>query len=144
MYRLLAKYQVGIFSSTSRHNLLPILECIFGKNILKQLLFIWDRSRTRFDPDYQYSEETEDHLTVKMLTDFWENPIFNVDRIWDRTNTLCLDHELTKLRFNPMENILLCQEWEGGILEQEIPFRPDSYQEIETHIRKKFDTLRNN
>lgn len=112
--RLLDKYRVAIFSSTTSRNLEPILKILFNHNTLRRLAFIWDRSRTRHDPEFGQNPKIESHQTIKSLVDVWDNPMINPRRFWNQTNTLCIDHEFSKLRFNSPNNILICQEWESN------------------------------
>ena len=112
--RLLKSYKVAIFSSTTNKNLFCVLDIVLGPKIMKRLTFIWDRSRTRHDPDYGKDSSIKSHQTVKILKDVWKNPIINPRRIWNQTNTICIDHEFSKLRFNQRENIIIIPEWQGN------------------------------
>lgn len=134
MDRLLKNYKVAIFSSTTRKNLILSLGAILGNRTMKRINFIWDRSRARHDPDYGKNPLIKSHQTVKILKDVWDNPIVNPWRIWNQTNTICIDNEITKLRFNKPDNIIISPEWDPNSFENKLP-------ELEKTIVRKFDLL---
>nr|QBK90886.1 MAG: ctd-like (NLI interacting factor-like) phosphatase [Pithovirus LCPAC201] len=137
MNRLLKIYKVAIFSSTTEKNLISSLGVILGNQIMKRLVFIWDRSRTRHDPDYRMDRSIKSHQTIKALKDVWENPIINPWKFWNKTNTICIDHDYMKLRFNKSENIIISQEWGIKLTKDKSQKLP----ELEEIIKRKFDQL---
>nr|QBK91168.1 MAG: ctd-like (NLI interacting factor-like) phosphatase [Pithovirus LCPAC202] len=139
MNRLLKNYKVAIFSSTTQKNLILSLNLILSNPIIKRLDFIWDRSRTRHDPDYGTDPLIKSHQTIKMLKDVWDNPIINPWKFWNQTNTICIDHDYLKLRFNKLENIIITKEWDAKPSEDESQKLP----ELEKTIKLKFDQLTN-
>lgn len=99
LYReLTSKYDVGIYSSTSYPNLARILSNY-------KFPFIADRSHTFYDPDSSSFE------TIKDLRNILDNPVFNPDRKWSYTNTVIVDNDYNKLRFNDSKNTLIVEEY---------------------------------
>ncbi len=100
--KLFQKYRVAIFSSTTRRNAMPLIKKVFTQKQVKRLLFIWTRDRTRKDP-----ENLNGFKTIKKLDDFWDNPVFNAKGCYDKSNTIILDDESEKQRFNPEECLII-------------------------------------
>jgi len=109
---LMTDYTVAIFSSTTYYNLKPCLEAMLTPTLNKQILFVADRRNVKLDPDYKVDPEIEIHDTVKNLTDIWSHPYYNSKRIWNNHNTILVEHDERKTRFNPSENILIIPEWD--------------------------------
>lgn len=95
---------VGIFSSTRYMNVSSILYGI-DPDFKKHFSPIMDRSMTCFDPDGDNFE------TIKSLEIFWNNPIYNAERKWNSDNTLLVDNDLSKIRFNSEKNVLVAEEY---------------------------------
>jgi NLI interacting factor-like phosphatase len=108
---LMEQYEVGIFSSTTYHNIRNILPALLGDELTNRLSFIASRAATKLDPEYGIDEKIAAHDTVKYLIDIWGHPFFNQKRIWDRTNTLIVDNDQRKVRFNDQRNVLVVDEW---------------------------------
>ena len=103
--KLLQNYQVAIFSSTADVNLNKILPWLLGKSILEKMSFIWCRSRTEIHlPDGP-------HKTVKKLENIWKSEEVNPDNIWNSYNTLIIDDDPSKIRFNLERNNLVWDPW---------------------------------
>jgi len=108
--KLSETYTVGIYSSTNFININIIMNTI-SKDWKNWITFTADRNYTALDPDYGVDEDIHSHDTVKMLSMIWQHPIFNANRKWNQSNTLLIDHEVKKLRFNNAENILIVEEY---------------------------------
>ena len=108
------RYTIGIFSSTTFNNIQTILECLHP-NYKEFISVIADRLVTSLDPDFNPNFNNDPYIksfdTVKRLDRFLEHPLLNKDRIWNVSNVLIIDHEKTKLRFNPEKNILIVKEF---------------------------------
>jgi len=102
-------YTVGIFSSTKFLTFRDVLTAIFGREHVFDV--IADRTHTTLDPDYGIDPNVKDFATIKDLNRIWNGPLFNEKRIWNPQNTLLVDHELAKIRFNPEANILIIPEY---------------------------------
>lgn len=94
---------VGIFSSTNYTNVAAILSVI-DPEFKKTFTPLMDRSMTAFDPNTKGVE------TVKNLDIFWSNPVHNSNRKWNSGNTLLIDDDYSKVRFNDEKNILVVNE----------------------------------
>ena len=109
----LARYDVAIYSSTTWHNIKPLLDEILPEELLSQLKFVWTRDHTRLDPSY--GQEGYHYLrpfdTVKDLHYVFDNPAINVERCYDLSNTLIVDNEERKVRLNPEENCMIWEEY---------------------------------
>ena len=103
-------YTVGIYSSTTYVNITKILTAI-SRDWKSYVSIIADRSCTVLNPDFQNVPKIKSYDTVKLLTRIWEHPIHNCDRKWNKNNTLLIDHEEEKLRFNDPRNILIVEEF---------------------------------
>jgi hypothetical protein len=110
--KLMDTYTVGIFSSTTAFNLNKILPWLLGKELRSKIVFIADRHSVKFDPNYGTCAGIESHDTVKYLDDIWSNPCFNWNRDWNSTNTLLVDNDLRKVKFNEPANYLVVEEWD--------------------------------
>jgi hypothetical protein len=106
---LAARYTVGIYSSTTRPNLNKIITGIFGPS--HPFIFIADRTLTQPDPTIGTDPTIPFYQTVKNLSSIWNHPELNPDQQWNESNTLLVDHEAHKLRFNPPRNILVTPEF---------------------------------
>ena len=111
------KYVLGIYSSTTYPNISIMLQSIFRNSELCSskwnsiFTIISDRNNTCLDPEYGINKEIKSYDTIKDLKRIWEHPIFNKDRKWNDTNTLLIDHDKNKLRFNNKKNILVVDEY---------------------------------
>lgn len=108
---LMKSYDVAIFSSTTLNNLRKMLTAILGDALMKRLKFIACRANVKWDPDYGTDENVKSHDTVKYLSDIWGNPYLNPERAWNASNTLLVDNEQQKVRFNDHRNVLVVDEW---------------------------------
>jgi len=104
------RYSLGIFSSTGGGNVCAILRA-FDNDFKKTLSVFMDRSMTSFDPD------SSGHDTVKLLSQFWNNPIHNSERKWHSGNTLLVDDDPVKVRFNDERNVVIATSALGEALE---------------------------
>jgi hypothetical protein len=111
--QLKEKYIVGIFSSTTDKNVSKILFRL-TKNWKEEFHPIMDRSMTCFD------NEGESYETIKLLIQFWENPVHNAERKWCCSNTLLLDDSRKKVRLNDTRNVLIVEHYDYNELIQEI------------------------
>lgn len=109
--RLLTKYHVAIFSSTTHKNASSIIQASQLKS--QEFDFLWYRDRTRFDPEGQ-GGEIQSFETIKMLNDIYDNPIVNMHRQWSDRNTIIIDDSSTKVRFNKSENVLVISSFKGA------------------------------
>jgi hypothetical protein len=89
-------YSVGIFSSTTNRNLTKIIRALPTRFSL-----IMDRTMTDYDPD------RNDFSTVKLLSRFWNSPVHNPTKEWKQENTLLVDDDINKTRFNDDTNVLI-------------------------------------
>lgn len=101
------EYYIAIWSSTTLKNVNKIISTVF-KNI--EFLFIWDRSTTLLDPEYDKYPHDE-HSTVKNLNHLLSNP-FNWKREFTIYNVVLVDDELDKLRFNDDKNIIIIPKFD--------------------------------
>ena len=101
------RYKIAFFSSTTYQNANDILETLLTPNQKKRTLFRWFRDRTHYDPD------TNDHSTIKLLSDVFDNPVVNSYRQFTSRNTLLCDDSPSKIRFNNPNNIVLINPFEG-------------------------------
>jgi len=141
IYRLKAQgYTVGIFSSTKFLTFKDVLTAIFGRDQVFDI--IADRTHTTLDPDFGVDPEVAKFATIKDLRRIWEGPLFNEDRTWNCQNTLLVDHELSKIRFNSDSNTLII---DGYTLQDYEARNPDqeklTYQTIELAIKAKFEHM---
>lgn len=102
--------EVGIYSSTMYKNIISGLK---RYNIQHYFSFIFDRSHTFLDPDYQLEESIENYDTVKSLTVIIDNPIANPLRVYDISNTIMCDDTPSKVRRIPEDNVLILPTWTG-------------------------------
>lgn len=117
--RLSLKYKVGIYSSTMNKNIEKIIMLMFGRD--NPFIIIADRKYTKLDPRYEKDIKVKSFDTIKVLENIWENPVLNINRKWNATNTLLIDHDYNKIRWNDEKNILLVQEFKNK----------DSYDDID-------------
>ncbi len=138
--KLLEQYAVAIFSSTTEINLGQILAWLLPSGLQQRLTFVWDRSRTRLDPEYGRKPHISAYQTIKQLVDVWDCPTFNAQRQWGSCNTLLVDHELAKLRFNNPSNFLLTSEWR---MELSLPAddNQDSLEDLRLEIDRALTNL---
>ena len=112
---------VGIYSSTTYKNIKILLDAL---NIA--IPIIMDRNCTLLDPDYAISTyditstrnvSIKATDTVKNLERLWSHPFLNADRKWNSSNTLLVEHDPVKTRFNDDKNVLIVQEYTEGCTE---------------------------
>lgn len=104
--KLMSKYDVGIFTSGHRSNTFNLIKLLMGTEKSKKLKFILSREYTKFDP------ESDDNIsTVKILSDVYNNPVVNRNKIYNKYNTLLCDDSEIKTRFNPQENIVIVEKF---------------------------------
>ena len=103
----LDNYEVGIFTSITPSNTKIIISKIFTYGRKNKLKFIYDRSHTKLDPDYEKLDNIKKFDTVKYLTDVINNPIINTNRTYNLDNTIIIDDTYMKVRFNPVNSICI-------------------------------------
>lgn len=103
--------KLAIYSSTKLHNIQVALNALLTAEQRNQLLFIADRSVTLLDPDYGTNANISDYSTIKNLSCIWSHPIYNAKRCWNASNTLLVDNDEFKVRFNDPANVLVVDEW---------------------------------
>jgi hypothetical protein len=104
------RYCIGIYSSTTSHNLVKINDAIFGESS-DLFIFVADRHLTQLDPRYGKDPSIKEYDTIKLLDCIWKHPIYNSKRKWNSSNTLLIDHDYRKIEFNPPDNILVVPEF---------------------------------
>ena len=114
-----ATYTVGFFSSTTFKNANAILKGLLTTEQESQTLFRWYRDRTQFDPEYPTNRFIKVYDTVKYISDVLNNPLVNMNRLYNYQNTIICDDSLHKVRFNPKANVVLVPKFEipGGYSE---------------------------
>lgn len=97
-------FHIGFYSSTSQRNADIILKGMLTENQMHDTCLFWFRDQTKLD-----IESTNEYDTVKPLNDVYHyfNGFFN------KTNTLLIDDSYQKIRYNDMNNILLCHQFKG-------------------------------
>lgn len=106
---LLEKYDVAVWSSTTKPNAEFMLNAVFSKDQIKQLKFVWYRARTQLDPDYGKDETVKDFDTVKRLEQVWLDPYINTSRQYSVENTVIIDDEMHKIRHNPEQTRIIAE-----------------------------------
>ena len=100
----LDNYDVAIWSSTTHRNASEMLKLC---NIdISKFKFVWYRDRTELDPEYKINKDITRYNTVKNLERIWSNPI-NVYRQYSSKNTLIIDDDHMKVRFNDKDNVFI-------------------------------------
>lgn len=118
---------IGIWSSTYKHNAEDVIKFIMTEEERKKLKFEWYRDRTEFDPDYGIDPNIRGHDTVKNLYLVWCNPIVNfrnydcvndnndhdnrLNYKYNETNTIILEDNEKKVRFNDKENVIIVDSY---------------------------------
>lgn len=95
---------VGFFSSTTHLNGYSILDKILTEDQRKKTKFFWYREHVKLDPEFGIKPEIKQHDTVKILTDVLASAQINHHRLYSYYNTVMLDDDLNKIRFNSMQN----------------------------------------
>lgn len=129
---IFSEYYVGVYSSTSLHNLDNVMPKIFGK-YYKDVLFTAHREHTMYDPEFGKDKSIKKYHTIKPLQYIWNNPIFNKDRIFGPSNTLLIDNSAKKTRLNDKRNVLVIKDWD---LQSQV-----SIDQFTESIVKKVNTL---
>jgi hypothetical protein len=132
-----ASYDVGFMSSTMPDKVSHIISLILTKEQYKQTIFIWSRDRVHLDPAFGLDPVTKGYDTIKRLSDLWDNPLINKDRIYNQTNTLICDDTPSKVRYNNQTNTLIFDSYGGDPEDNELA-------KISLRIESKFETLRMN
>lgn len=106
-------YNVAFFTSTTERNADKILQNILTKQQSRKTFFKWYRDKTHADPTIIPENPTELFETLKMLED-----VFNLSKVinagYDYTNTLLCDDSKFKVRYNPKQNVLICESFLGN------------------------------
>lgn len=110
--KLSQQFTVGIFSSTTYVNLEKILNLV-DLNWKRYIHIVADRGTTTLDPDFGHNDKISNYDTVKNLSQFWNHPIHNKDRKWNKGNTVLVDHDPMKVRFNDPLNIIMIDEFKS-------------------------------
>jgi len=106
------QFTVGIFSSTTYVNLEKILNFVDLK-WKRYIHIVADRSTAALDPDFGINDKITNYVTVKNLSQFWSHPVHNKDRKWNQGNTLLVEHDPMKVRFNDPSNIMIIDEFKS-------------------------------
>ena len=99
---LYENYKVAFFSSTTYGNAGKFLTQTLSKEQKDKTLFMWFRDRVKFDP-----EPEKDFDTIKVLDDFFQNPVYNRNKKWNIHNTIIIDDSARKLRFNDQKTSMV-------------------------------------
>ena len=110
------QYTIGIYSSTTTLNVEKILAMI-SPTWRNLFLVVADRTVTSLDPDYGIDPIVKSYDTVKKLSNFWEHPVLNPKRQWHSKNTLLIEHDPKKCRFNDPSNVLIIPEYHSKAIE---------------------------
>jgi hypothetical protein len=124
---------VGFFSSTSVTNAKNIINSLLTKSQKKRAKFMWFRDRVQLDPDYG-QEGVSKFDTVKNLTQIFLSPELNESRKYSPLNTLIIDDDFKKVRFNDERNILVVPSYR-------VSDEKDDTNFIISQIREKFEEL---
>ena len=103
--RLSQEHTLGIFSSTTFKNVVPVVKEL-EKSGIKFAITAY-REYTQLDPDYLKNVSIQSFDTIKRLETIWSHPFFNSNRQWDSTNTLLVDDSAVKTRFIDPDNVLV-------------------------------------
>lgn len=87
-----------------------IINAILTNNQVRTTEFTWFRNRTRFDPD-----KDDGIATIKNLADVFSSPDTNNEKRWNEGNTVIIDDEWDKVRFNNPENAILIPSYSGDV-----------------------------
>ena len=109
---LFNNYSVAIFTSMTYHNAKELIDAIFTPDQIKQLVFIWDRSRCQLHPDYRTNPDIAEHDTCKVLSDIWTNAVVNKDRRWNCDNVIMVDDTRKKMMVNSESNYILVSSFD--------------------------------
>lgn len=106
------KYSVAYFSSTTHKNAIVILDKLLTKEQREKTVFFWFRDKTHLDPDFEKDPNIKDYDTIKLLSDVYDNPLFN--RTYNSKNTVLCDDSHTKNRFNNPSNLIIVTPYDGS------------------------------
>jgi len=135
-------YHIGFFSSTTHRNANPMVGKIlndlsknskYKKKVKKSIMVKYFRDRNRWDPE----GKPDSYKVIKMLSDVWSNPIANPSRLYNKDNTLIVDDELAKVRYNDPGNYIVCTAFLPGQVEDK-----DFFQSLLVKIDEKVAKLR--
>jgi hypothetical protein len=109
-----ASYDVAFLSSTTYSNCTAILDRILTVKQHKDTVFKWFRDHTHYDPSFGTDSKIKPYDTVKYLSDVWNNPVINADRLYSPDNTIICDDSEGKMRYNPKENTITVVPFDGN------------------------------
>lgn len=139
--RLGEKHTLGIFSSTTFKNVIPVIKEL-EKSGIKFAITAY-REYTQLDPDFLQDKTIQPFDTIKRLETIWSHPFFNMYRVWSRENTLLIDDSKIKTRFIDPANVLIWpsfnhEEYLKGChaddLEQDIELAVTNLQLTHVHV----------
>jgi hypothetical protein len=128
--KMYSRYKVAFFTSTSQENGSKIINSLLNEEQDQNTAFTWYRDHTHFDP----KPYNDPYAVVKKLDDIWTNPVVNEHRQWSEENTLLIDDEYKKARFNPEDNVLIVKTFNGDPNDTEL-------KHLSSRIRHKFENM---
>lgn len=121
---------IAIFSSTTKKNVIPIIEYLNKENIYFK--FVWCRDRTKPDPDYKINPNIKDYDTIKLIYDVIDS--FNYYNISD---VLLIDDSYNKIRFNNPKNYILVKSFVPSLYNINENFWTELIKKIKKFINKQ-------
>lgn len=124
-------YHVGIWSSTTSYNALPMLDTVIDEELKTQLKFIWCRERVEMHPHYGLDPKIREFDTVKDLHRVWSHSYFN--RKYRSNNTVIIDDSWIKLINHPRMNNLIVEPYQAD--ENDEDWAADLYLSLEAKFK---------
>ena len=131
-------YHVGVWSSTTSYNAIPMLDAVIDDELKEQLKFIWCRERVEMHPHYGLDPKIREYDTIKDLHRIWSHSYFN--RKYQPNNTIIIDDSWIKLINHPEMNSLIVEPYQ--VDENDEDWAADLWLDLET--RFKYLALLNN
>lgn len=104
---LMKTYDVAVWSSTTYHNAISMLNGLLTKETMDKLIFKWFRDRTELDPEHGIRDDISEHATIKNIERVIYCPTINYDRKYNLSNIVIVDDSFDKIRFNSYNNIIV-------------------------------------
>lgn len=123
------KYDVAIYTSTTKPNATKIMEEILGRDFETKFCFTLYRDYTIADPD-----DKTGYNTVKLLSKIFDDPKYNKDKLYGVHNTIIVDDDFNKVRLNNINNVLVVESFDGKN-------DKDSINILQDMIDKRFNEL---
>ena len=102
---------------TERRDVLNDLDISFDTNVIqKQLSVAFNTNAVTFDTFDTNAIQKQQKVvfdTIKKLNDIYDNPVVNSKHLYHSKNTILIDDTFKKVRYNELNNIIICQEFTG-------------------------------